>query len=206
MPSRFSKIRDRLFLTNQRVSIAVADGHLRSLRTLWLMALVPATVLTGVMAWQWPAAKSKALGILLDRQVALQTLSTAAHEKGIQEVSEMALKSWNDQAISAEERASRFQALYLVREQLKLSREGLQQSLVRAKTARASVPHRLSSGTSWIDPLTGQRFTVGTPVEAMVPTLVRAYSASQENDQWLTLVALASRQNATPMPDPFAGN
>lgn len=170
------------------------------------MALVPATVLSGIMAWQWPAAKSKALGILLDRQVALQTLGAAAHEKGIQEVSEMALAAWNNKDLPDAERASRFQALYLVREQLKLSREGLQQSLQRAKTARASVPARLGSGASWIDPLTGQRFVVGTPIEAMVPTLVRAHSTSTDHDQWLGLVALASRPNATPMPDPFAGN
>lgn len=200
MASRYSIIRDRLFLTNQQVPLVVAEGHLRSLRTLWLMALGPATVLAGTMAWQWPAAKSKALGILLDRQVALTTLGAAAHEKGIQEVSELALKSWNDQAIPADERASRFQALYLVREQLKLSREGLQQSLTHAKNARASVPIHLNSRASWVDPLTGQRFPVGMPVEVMVPSIVRAYSSGEEHDRWLTLVALASRPNATPMP------
>lgn len=194
----FTFWRRHVALQDQTVPVYAAEAQIRTLRRGLALLLLPAVAIGGALLAHRSTVRGQALRLVVERQIALQTLAVAGHDLGIREVSEKAISTWEDLSLAPEERAQKFLALVAVRDHLRLSRLGLQASLTRAQEARKALPERISDATAWRDPLTGQAFPADLPKDEMVRRLHEIYRHGDDQQAWLGHVAVGAM--GSPLP------
>jgi hypothetical protein len=197
------KILDRLLLRGREIPVWRAERRLRTLRTAIAYVLVVAVPVVASDLWAWPVARSRALGILLDRQTAMAALSAAAYGQGVKEVVDLEIRLLTHPADpqAALRKKDDLEAIRLI---LASRQEAAVANLRAASGARATLPRTLRGGAVWRDPLTGEAFPVSATVDGMARTLVEHRLSSQAQQDWLSVVGQASRPGAQPLPDEAA--
>lgn len=192
------RIFGRILQRDREIPVWRAERRVRTLRTAIGYVLVVAVPVLASDLWAWPVARSRALGILLDRQIAMTAISTAAYGTGVKQVSDLEIRVLSG-GVDPREALRRKDDLETIRVTLASRQEVALRTLHTASAARAALPRTLYGGSVWTDPLTGEAFPASASEEAMARTLTQHRLASQEEKDWLVVVGQASRPGAKPL-------
>lgn len=176
-------------LTDQEVPLFRAESQLRFFRRTAICSCSIAVSFGILLAYRWPMAKARALRILVERQVAIDSLAISMYDQGILEVTQAAVKGFRDESIEEDKRQANFNSLAAVRSQLIAHRDATSIALNLALRARSSLPHRLGGSTPWVDAISGQAFPADASRKEMGWTLFQIALRSPEQTRFLKLAA-----------------
>ena len=200
MLERLKRFWDHITLANKVVALHKAERELRNLSFVTKWVAGAALLVSWIAAWQYPLARARAQRILLDRHATMAGVGLAAYTKGVQEVTDLIIRTYRRPDLSEDEKYQSYQDLTAVRTQFLTNAEAMKGLLQWSVLARNSVPTRIWWSTPWIDPLTGMAFQDNASKDDIANVLVSRRLQGKAWKQYIQLAEMVSSPGAPALP------